>query len=247
MKRIIFTLLILLFASSVYSAGPAMMCGQSAGGAAGFCDSGCAGTTILCWIPTTTTVECSDDDTTAAATGEIDVSTAPGYVTLVDNTGNGNDYYEFASTSFSDFPAGAFTLEMTVNLSVVSNNGVLLHVTYPAGAGNNLVRVSISTAAGNDIIFNHTGAGTEETNTFNTNLSTSTAYSLVLTADTANGMDVSIDGGANWIGIPASSVITTMDGTGTGSTAVRFGNDAAVNVEGTIKNMRIKSGWKTGY
>jgi hypothetical protein len=242
MDRYKLIILLFLFITTPSHAGMMMMTGDGTS-TAGFCSAGCTGTTLFCWTGTSVTPDCTQGDNEATLVGEA--STGAGGITLADTSDNGNDYYSFATDAFDIFPAGAFTLEMRINLSVIGTNTQLLYIILPNGVGGNAVTIRID--AGKDILVTHIGAGTTEANTFNANLNTSTQYDLVITADTATGMDVSIDGGANWLGVPASSTITTMDGTGSSTGGVRIGNSLTANAEGTITNIRIKSGYKTGY
>lgn len=243
MDRYKLIILLFLFIASPVHAGMMMMTGDGTS-TAGFCSAGCTGTTLFCWTGTSTAPNCTQGaDNEATLTGEA--SAGVGGITLADTSDNGNDYYNFDTSEFDVFPAGAFTVEMRINLSVIGTNTQPLYIVLANGAGANSLTIRIN--AGKDIVVTHTGAGTGESNTFDANLELSTQYDIVVTGDTATGMDVSIDGGANWLGVPASSTITTMDGTGSSISGVRIGNSLATNAEGTITNVRIKSGYKTGY
>jgi len=268
-KRYLVILLLLLFTINAYAAGEVKtvmgvadssiktVMGVAGASVKTWCgkdyndgDAGCnydacaAGCTLFYWDCSTASMAsnvCSLGDNTAAKAGEIDLTTNAGKLTITDDSDNGGDYYSFTMTEYNLFPAGAFTLELTVNFSVITDNAIIVSVYFDADNSLFLMFDGI------DLEVKHEGNNVIETNTFDVNLATATEYQLVITADTVNGMDVSIDGGANWKGVPASSTITTMTHSGSATAPLRIGNASANNLEGTIDNVRIKSGWKAGY
>lgn len=245
-------LLFLLLTLAIAPCASARMTSVLVGG--GVAATGCnydtcaAGCTLFYWDGSTASMAaniCSLGDTSASVAGEADLTTNASKITLVDGSTNGNDYYYFAVESAYDiFPAGAFTLEITVNFSAIASQSRFFSVSFDA---SNYVFVDFITTSGNDLRIYHNGNGTAVTKTFDANLDLNTEYSLVITADTATGMDISINGGSSWIGVPASSTITTMTHAGTGSNIFRVGNNTANSLIGTIDNVRVKSGFKAGY
>jgi len=116
--------------------------GADAGGAAGFCDTGCAGDVTVCWIPASTTVDCSDGDTTATAVG--DVALAGGKVVVT----NASDYYTLALSSgdLANPEVGSVEFKVNVGTWVAATK-----IFYLESGGTPYVYVGLSGESGTDI------------------------------------------------------------------------------------------------
>lgn len=257
MKKTFIGLLILVlsaWAQYVFSAEPIQLARMNGYVAAGVGAASCdyaicsAGCKLFSWDAASTTISgesggsepCSMGDKTATLGGEADLTSNVGYITLLDTSNNGNDNYKFATSAYDIFPSSDLTVEMTINLSAITNGGVLLDMFYDS---NNYFIVSL--LATNDIRVRHRGAGaTVVDKAFDVNLSTGTSYNLVIKASTTHGMALSINGGSSYT-TDVTKTITTMTNSGTTSDGFRVGNDAAYNIAGTITNIRISSGWRS--
>ena len=182
---------------------------------------------------------CSQGDT--SVTKRSEVSTPNGVGTLIDTTNNGGDGYELTPSAYDIFPQGAFTIELTVNFSVMSDEADIFFIRD--GGYANYVKVSIETAGGgNDIEVNrYSNGGSDVATTFDVNLATSTEYKLVLRISDSDGPDLSINGGTSFT--EGSDPLTNFGGAQT--LQIIGTTNTAYNLEGTVDNLKVYSGWKT--
>ena len=243
MRKLILILFILLSCASLANSG-GIISFPGGGVPSGVEACGSGSPVLLLYYPfTSLTVTdgggCSQGDTSVEKTSEV--STPNGVGTLIDTTNNGGDGYELTPSAYDIFPQGAFTIELTVNFSVMSDEADIFFIRD--GGYANYVKVSIETAGGgNDIEVNrYSNGGSDVATTFDVNLATSTEYKLVLRISDSDGPDLSINGGTSFtegsdpLTNFAASQILFIIGT----------INTAKNLEGTVDNLKVYSGWKT--
>jgi hypothetical protein len=240
MKNLFISILILLaFALNVEARMNAAVIG---GGvvATGCNYTGCsAGCKLFDWDCSTTTVTnnvCTmGADKVATLGGEANLTS--GYINITDATGNGADWYYFDIAAYDVFPAGDFTLEMTIYFTSRTSSQIIFKANFDA---TNYRRIQIS--SGGDVQILHLGNNVGGTVTFDTNFTTGVSYTLIIKASTTLGMSVKVN--ANDALTDVTNLTTTTHN-GTVAAGLSMGNTSSNAAVMTVDNVRISYGWRT--
>ena len=241
MRKLLLLILFLLFIpASGHAWSVIMIAGSSPSGLQCGGLSDCSAEKLFDWDCSVEAMDsnvCSAGDNTGVATGEISV--AGGLVVLADGSNDGGDYYTFDVSGHDIYPAGDFTITFTMDFDVIEDTGFLWRAI--SVGGDELMTILINNNAGNDIqIIRKVNNIVTINETFDVNFALSTSLDVVVKGRTVGspGMSVKIGGTT-----ATSATVITSHLAGDPIVFLHVGNESNDNMEGTIDDVRIYSGW----
>lgn len=238
MRKLILIAVLFLFATSVQAFSPLLMGGGDAGcGSLTTCSAD--GMTFY-WDMTSATITdgagCTQGDTSAANTGEVNLTGQK--LNLLDTSNGGNDYYKMAPAALNnEIPAGDITVYLKYYCSSAGADDGVLFYWYNGGSTD---RLRLQSVDGDLVLLREANnVVTHNDISFNTNLSQDTEYEIILKMRAVGTPKVLIK-----VDSTEYTDATALTSFTANLNTMAIGNAlSATNLEGYIDDFKVFSGW----